>query len=159
MVNPRSRSARKTRIFPVFATLALLVSLAATPLTARAEFDVSVGSVSELSGLTAIAAGNGEGVNVRVSPALGADLLATIPDGTVVTLRIDIADTVRADGIRWWPVVVNGKNGWIAGPYLTDSGGATSESGTETSSRGAAFASGSYVRAQTDDGTSVTIRT
>ena len=158
MVNPRSRSARKTRIFPVFATLALLVSLAATPLTARAEFDVSVGSVSELSGLTAIAAGNGEGVNVRVSPALGADLLATIPDGTVVTLRIDIADTVRADGIRWWPVVVNGKNGWIAGPYLTDSGGATSESGTETSSSGAAFAIGSYVRAQTDDGTSVNIR-
>lgn len=49
VANPRMCSARKTRVFPVLATLALLVSLAATPLTTGAEFDVSVSSVNELS--------------------------------------------------------------------------------------------------------------
>ncbi|MCC6704963.1 MAG: peptidoglycan DD-metalloendopeptidase family protein [Thermomicrobiales bacterium] len=159
MANPRTRSAWKARTFPVFATLALLFSLAATPLTAGAEFDVSVGSVNDLSGLTAVAAGNGQGVNVRVNPALGADVLATIPDGTVVALRIDRADTVRAEGIRWWPVTVNGNDGWIAGPYLADSNGASPDRGTETSPGAGRFAIGSYVRANTDDGATVNIRT
>jgi murein DD-endopeptidase MepM/ murein hydrolase activator NlpD len=155
---PRMRVHRRSRAFPVLATLALLISLAATPLATSAEFDVSVGSVNDLSGLTAVASGNGQGVNVRVSPALGADLLATIPDGTVVDLRIDRADTVRAEGIRWWPVTVNGKDGWIAGPYLADSGGAASSSGTETSPGNGAVSTGSYVRASTNDGANVNIR-
>lgn len=158
VANPRMRTTRKARVFPVFATLALLVSLAATPLTTRAEFDVSVGSISELSGMTAVAAGNGEGVNVRVSPALGADVLATIPDGTVIALRIDLADTVRADGIRWWPVVVDGKEGWVAGPYLADSNGAQTSSGTRPAASSSGFAIGSYVRASTNDGVGVNIR-
>lgn len=96
---------------------------------------------------------------MRVSPSLGSDLLVTIPDGTVVALRIDLTDTVRADGIRWWPVVVNGKDGWIAGPYLSDSNGATANSGDESASSGNGFAIGSYVRAQTNDNANVNVRT
>jgi murein DD-endopeptidase MepM/ murein hydrolase activator NlpD len=159
VANPRMLSTRKARVFPVLATLALLVGLAATPLTTGAEFDVSVGSVNELSGMTAVAAGNGQGVNVRVSPSLGSDLLTTIPDGTVVALRIDLTDTVRADGIRWWPVVVNGKDGWIAGPYLSDSNGASANSGDQSASSGNGFAIGSYVRAKTNDNANVNVRT
>ncbi len=157
MATPRTRSIRKARFFPVVATVALMVSLAATPLTARAEFDVSVGSISELSGLTAVAAGSGQGVNVRISPAMDAELVTTISDGTVVALRVDMADTVRADGIRWWPVTVNGVDGWIAGPYLADSNGATAESESETSSSGT-FSAGTYVRVQTDDGQHLNVR-
>ena len=158
MATPRMRTIRKARVFPVLATLALLVSLAATPLTTRAEFDVSVGSISELSGLTAVAAGSGRGVNMRANPSMDADVVLTVSDGTVVSLRIDVEDTVRADGIRWWPVTANGKNGWIAGPYLADSNGATADSSSETTSSGSGFAIGSYVRVQTNDGQNLNLR-
>jgi murein DD-endopeptidase MepM/ murein hydrolase activator NlpD len=77
----------------------------------------------------------------------------------VVALRIDLTDTVRADGIRWWPVVVNGKDGWIAGPYLSDSNGASANSGDQSASSGNGFAIGSYVRAQTNDNANVNVRT
>ena len=157
MATPRKRMARKSTLFPVLATIALLISMAATPLTSSAEFDVSIGSVNDLSGLTAVAAGSGQGVNVRAQPAASAALVTTVSDGTVVALRIDVADTVRADGIRWWPVRVDGQDGWIAGPYLADSNGAQADSG-ETSGNGAGFAIGSYVRAQTEDGQRLHIR-
>jgi hypothetical protein len=43
-----------------------------------------------------------------------------------ISLRIDLVDTVYDDAnTRWWPVVVNGQDGWISGNYLTDSDGAT----------------------------------
>jgi murein DD-endopeptidase MepM/ murein hydrolase activator NlpD len=153
----------KTRAFSAGAAVALLLSAAAAPRlsASAAEFDVSVSSIEELSGLTAIAGGDGDGVNVRAEPSLGGDVVATVPDGTVVTLRVDVTDTVRADGLRWWPVIADGRNGWIAGPWLMESDGRATQSTSDSPSRAGfdpEFGAGSYVRAVTDDETGVNVR-
>jgi murein DD-endopeptidase MepM/ murein hydrolase activator NlpD len=59
-----------------------------------------------------------EGVNLRAAPGTGADSLASLRLDTPVELRIDETDTVWADGGRWWPVRVDGQEGWILGSYL-----------------------------------------
>lgn len=85
-------------------------------------FEISVTSVEELTGLTAVIAGAGEGVNLRATPAHDAGLLASIPDGSTVALRVDMVDTVLdGDGVtRWWPVTFDGQDGWVSGFYLSD---------------------------------------
>jgi murein DD-endopeptidase MepM/ murein hydrolase activator NlpD len=155
-----NRPGWKTRLFSTGAAIALFVSAVAAPrLSASAqEFDISVSSIDALSGLTAIAGGDGDGVNVRSEPSLSGEIVATVPDGTVVALRVDVADTVRADGLRWWPVIVNGANGWIAGPWLMDSNGQSATDGGDSPSSSAGFAAGAYVRAVTDDQTGVNVR-
>ncbi len=163
MSTARYRSDWKTRAFSAGAAVALFVSAMATPQlsASAADFDISVSSIDALSGLTAIAGGDGDGVNVRAEPSLGGDIVATVPDGTVVALRVDVADTVRADGIRWWPVMVDGKTGWIAGPWLMESDGRSAPSASDSPSRESfdpEFGAGAYVRAVTDDETGVNVR-
>ncbi len=69
---------------------------------------------------------NGQNVNVRSEPTATSEILTKAADGQVISLRIDMVDTVTdAAGTRWWPVVVNGEAGWISGYFLTDSNGAT----------------------------------
>jgi hypothetical protein len=86
-----------------------------------AQFEVSVDSIDALSGLTAVVANSDDGVNFRTDPSQDSDVIETLPDGTVVALRIDEVDTVYGDDdIRWWPVRYNGSDGWIAGLYLAD---------------------------------------
>jgi murein DD-endopeptidase MepM/ murein hydrolase activator NlpD len=151
----------KRRAFSAGAGIALILSAAAGPTWSASaqDFDISVSSVSDLSGLTAIAGGDGDGVNVRAEPGLDSDIVTTVPDGTVVDLRVDMVDTVRQDDLRWWPVSVDGVDGWIAGPWLQDSdGAASSSSGDSPSESSGEFASGSYVRAVTDDDTGVNVR-
>jgi murein DD-endopeptidase MepM/ murein hydrolase activator NlpD len=153
----------KTRAFSAGAAVALLLSAVAAPRmsASAAEFDVSVTSIEELSGLTAIAGGDGDGVNVRDEPSLGGGIVATVPDGTVVALRVDVTDTVRADGIRWWPVTVDSKNGWIAGPWLMESDGRAAQNESDSPANTGfdpEFGAGSYVRAVTDDETGVNVR-
>jgi murein DD-endopeptidase MepM/ murein hydrolase activator NlpD len=152
----------KRRAFSTGAGIALLLSAIAGPSWSASaqDFDISVDSIAELSGLTAIAGGDGDGVNVRDEPGIDSDIVTTVPDGTVVDLRVDVLDTVRKDDLRWWPVHVDGVDGWIAGPWLQDSDGAPSSSdGSDSpSDSSTAFESGSYVRAVTDDGTSVNVR-
>ena len=62
------------------------------------------------------------GLDLRAEPARDADVLASIPDGTLVDLRIDETDTVvDSDGVtRWWPVAYGGQSGWVPGQFLTD---------------------------------------
>lgn len=93
---------------------------------ATSGFDVSVSSIEELSGLTAVVAGDGDGVNLRADAAHDAEVLVSVPDGTVVALRIDMVDTVYdPDGItRWWPVNANGQDGWMSGAFLVAPGAA-----------------------------------
>ena len=76
-------------------------------------FDVSVSTTAELTGLTAVVSGSGNGLRLRSEPAHDSDVIETLLDGTSVTLRVDTTDTVRdADGTtRWWPVSVNGEDG------------------------------------------------
>lgn len=161
MSTAAQRHTWKRRAFSVGAGFALVLSAITGPSWSAGaqDFDISVNSIADLSGLTAIAGGDGDGVNVRSEPGLDSDVIATIPDGTVVDLRVDTVDTVRQDDLRWWPVEVNGESGWIAGPWLQDSGGATSsDDQSDSSDSSGEFASGTYVRAVTDDGTSVNVR-
>lgn len=153
------RHSWKRRAFSVGAGFALVLSAIGGPAWSASaqDFDISVNSTADLSGLTAIAGGDGGGVNVRSEPGLDSDIATTVPDGTVVDLRVDTVDTVRQDDLRWWPVEVDGVDGWIAGPWLQDSDGATSSSDSSSDDSGE-FASGSYVSAVTDDGTSVNVR-
>ncbi len=74
---------------------------------------------------------------------------------------IDEADTVYdEDGTRWWPVRFDGQDGWIAGFYLDDAGGASPSDGDSDApgSDAPSFGSGDYVAAETDDGTGLKIR-
>jgi hypothetical protein len=99
---------------------------ARAPLPARAQDD-------DLAGRTATIARSDDGVNLRAEPGFGGDVIGVLPDGTVVELRIDVADTVLdEDGeTRWWPVLVDGQEGWIAGYYLDEAGAADESSSDE----------------------------
>ncbi|MEJ7839750.1 MAG: SH3 domain-containing protein [Thermomicrobiales bacterium] len=90
----------------------------------------SVSDIQELSGVTAIVSGSDNGLRLRSDAAYDSEIIETLIDGTVVTLRIDAVDTVlEPDGsTRWWPVTANGNDGWVSGFYLS----ATDEAVTET---------------------------
>lgn len=61
-----------------------------------------------------------DGVLLRAEPSFGAEVMDTVPQGTVVGLRTFESDTVYdPDGVtQWWPVSNNGQDGWVAGFYL-----------------------------------------
>jgi uncharacterized protein YgiM (DUF1202 family) len=130
--------------------------------TGAQEFDVSVDSIEELSGLSAVVAHSDDGVNFRDEPGPDGEIIDTLPDGTVVGLRIDEVDTVYGDdGTRWWPVRFDGRNGWVAGFYLDDAGGASAaddDGGDASAGETLSFGSGDYVAANTDDGSGLNIR-
>ena len=83
---------------------------------------------ANLTGRTATVARSEDGVNLRTEPGFAGDIVGTLPDGTVVELRVDEVDTVLdEDGeTRWWPVRVDGQEGWVAGYYLDQGGEAAS---------------------------------
>jgi len=82
--------------------------------------EFSVVTEGQLTGLTAVIAGSGDGVNLRADSSHDASIVSTLTDGTVVDLRIDAVDTVLdPDGVtRWWPISAGGKDGWVSGFYL-----------------------------------------
>jgi biotin carboxyl carrier protein len=88
--------------------------------TVSDQFDIAADG--GLVGLTAIVHTGTGGADLMEEPAHGATPLLRLDDGTIVNLRVDMADTVYdPDGAtRWWPVEVNGQDGWISGFYLTD---------------------------------------
>jgi hypothetical protein len=102
---------------------------------------------SDSASTTAVVAHSDNGVRMRT--AAGGDVLDIFPDGTKVTLRTGVEGTVvDSAGVRWWPVVVYGENGWIAGDYLDDdptSAAATTSSSKATSADASSgeFATGS----------------
>ena len=114
----RDRTWRRTR--QRGARLLLVAGLAlATAAPARAPLAVRAQD-DDLSGRTATIARSDDGVNLREEPGFGGDVVGVLSDGTIVELRIDVADTVLdEDGeTRWWPVRVDGQDGWVAGYYL-----------------------------------------
>jgi murein DD-endopeptidase MepM/ murein hydrolase activator NlpD len=94
-------------------------------------------------------------VNVRAEPTVDSDVVAIASDGQIVTLRIASVDTVYdADGVtRWWPITIDGVDGWVSGFFLTSSADVSDPSSSATT-----FAAGSYVQANTGDGDGVNIR-
>jgi len=108
-----------------------------------------------------------DGVNVREDPGAESPTVKTLSYETVVQLRVDEADTVYTEGSRWWPVRVDGLIGWVSGKYLEptdtwtepDASADTSSVADDISSKIAGlFEAGSYVMADTDDGSGINIR-
>jgi hypothetical protein len=103
-----------------------------------------------------------EGVNLRQDPGSGSPAVKALSYQTVVELRVDEMDTVYAEGSRWWPVRIDGLIGWVAGQYLAPTETWTAPADTaaaEVPSKVADFFTpGSYVLANTDDGSGINIR-
>src|SRR5699024_10137434 len=92
----------------------------------RVPFDYT----GELDGATAQVDADGDGLTLRVEPDANADLVTSIPEGSIIDLRIADFDTVYdAAGTRWWPVTFEGQDGWVSGFYLIHPG-AESQAGT-----------------------------
>ena len=106
-----------------------------------------------------------DGVNLRQDPGSGSPAVKALSFQTVIELRVDEMDTVYAEGSRWWPVRSDGLIGWVAGQYLAPTESwvepaAPADSATaDAPSRIAGFfEAGSYVLADTDDGSGINIR-
>ncbi len=56
------------------------------------------------------------GVNMRKDPSTSAPILIKISEGKLVKIRSGDFKTV--EGITWWPVSFEGKDGWVASNYL-----------------------------------------
>jgi murein DD-endopeptidase MepM/ murein hydrolase activator NlpD len=153
----------------LLAATLLASSLGVASSVGAEELDISAESVDALSGLTAVVAHSDDGVNLRAEPGLGADVLATLPDGTVVELRVDETDTVVDDDARWWPVRHDGEDGWIAGFYLEasddaptassdDADSSSSDDGEASGLATPEFEQGDYVEVDTDDDSGLSMR-
>jgi len=124
----------------IFPSLQIAVADGPTPTPesgSETGLTISVDTVEQLTGLTAIVVGSGGNVDLRAEPTDDSESLATIVDGTTINLRVDVIDTVYDSfGVRWWPVVHDGAEGWIAGMFLAQ---ATTADGDIVSSRLVAF--------------------
>jgi uncharacterized protein YraI len=107
-----------------------------------------------------------DGVNLRQDPGSSSPAVKTLAYQTVVDLRVDEVDTVYSEGSRWWPVEIDGLVGWVSGQYLapaestwTEPEMTADEAVAEAPSKVADwFEAGSYVLADTDDGSGLNIR-
>jgi hypothetical protein len=107
-----------------------------------------------------------DGVNLRQDPGSSSPAVKTLSFQTIVGLRVDEVDTVYTEGSRWWPVQIDGLVGWVAGQYLAPAESAWTEPEavadgmvSEVPSKVAdLFEAGSYVLADTDDGSGLNIR-
>jgi murein DD-endopeptidase MepM/ murein hydrolase activator NlpD len=88
--------------------------------TAPDQFDIAADG--GLVGLTAVVQTGTGGADLLADPGHDAEVLQDLADGTMVNLRVDVADTVYDDdgATRWWPVEVGGQEGWISGFFLVD---------------------------------------
>ena len=83
-------------------------------------------------------------LNVRVSPSISAGVLDVYEFGTEATVT---GDAVTADGIIWFPV---DNLGWVAGQYLADGGGGTTDPGDGGGDSSGEFVYGNVVLVNTD---------
>ena len=117
---------------------------------------------ASLVGATARIAGAGESVNLRSQPTVNSELVTSLSDQTIVSLRIDELDTVVDGDTRWWPVSVNGMTGWVSGFFLEADDGtttpSTSTTTTTTGNQGSKFAAGQYATTYTGVGDGVNLR-
>ena len=153
---------RRTRPFLIRGALAAILaggSFSGTILGATAKTRTGSGDAAPSS---VVVAHSGNGVRMRT--AAGGDVLDIFPDGTAVELRSGVDGTVvDSSGVRWWPVVVYGENGWIAGDFLDDGSGSndsssSADSSDSTDSSSGAFTKDDRVQVRTDDGGGLAMR-
>ena len=95
--------------------------LAAVLLYASSSADPVEAAGPLAAGDQAVISADGDGLNLRQTPALDGVILAfAVPDGTVVTAR---GEQYMADGICWEAVTHDGQPGWMAAEYLVPVGG------------------------------------
>ena len=127
----------------------------------------AVGGEDQLVGGEVARVDDPDGVNLRAEPTAASEALRSVRYGDLVDLRIDVLDTVYAEGTRWWPVGIDGAEGWVSGDYL-----APADAGTEPAPEAAdgsepaavnaeaisAFVANAYVQVLTDDGGGLNMR-
>lgn len=114
----------------------------------RVPFDFTSDTAERIAEVNA----DGDGLTVRAEPDGGAEVVSTLQDGAIVDLRIDSVDTVYdSAGTRWWPVTVDGVDGWVSGFYLITPG----TSGQATASAPASSTEAAPQQAATGDYTYV----
>lgn len=124
---------------------------AARSAVSRVAYDYTGSMVAEVSA-------DGDGLVLRAGPDRDSDEVATIPDGALVDLRIDVADTVYdAAGTRWWPVAYEGQEGWVSGFYLIEPG-TEAPAGEPERTPDVLFAAGDTVRVKTPSGRGLVVR-
>jgi murein DD-endopeptidase MepM/ murein hydrolase activator NlpD len=123
-----------------------------------------------------------EGVHLRATAGSAAESLRSLSFDTVVEMRTNEADTTWVDGARWWPVRIDGLDGWIIGTYLApiedvaqaaptlpDAAAppaapdladvpTAQDAAADLSAFDTVFGPGTYVAAVTDDGSGLNIR-
>lgn len=126
------------------------------PVVSRTAYDFVGSMVAEVSA-------DGDGLVLRAEPDGDSGEVTTIPDGALVDLRIDVADTVYdAAGTRWWPVTYEGQDGWVSGFYLIDPGAeapSAEPAGEPAEESVATFGAGDLVRVKTPSGRGLVVRT
>ena len=123
----RGRATTRARRRALAVALALAVAGAAVAPVAPGP-----ANVARAQGGTGIIAHSSKGVLLRAEPDFGAEVLATVAEGTAVGLRTDMSDTVYdPDGVtQWWPVRAGDDDGWVAGNTML--GNRTNQSLKET---------------------------
>ncbi|MCY4639523.1 MAG: SH3 domain-containing protein [Chloroflexi bacterium] len=104
---PAAGAPRRLLMLPLLLAAAL-GALAVPPLPTAASGPLEAGQRATVSA-------DGDGLNLRAEPAIAADILDRIPDGTLVTA---LGEQRRADGYDWERVEVGGLSGWMAADYL-----------------------------------------
>jgi hypothetical protein len=67
------------------------------------------------AGQQAVVTGTGDCLNVRAEPSTGGDIIACVPDGTVLTI---VEGPRLAGGRSWWRARAPVAEGWVAEEYL-----------------------------------------
>ncbi len=97
----------RTRLV-AFSLVLLAVTLLVAP--AAAANDLVSGTIGQVTGT------NGDGVNVRSEPGLGASRVGGLPEG--VRVRLVDGPQSAADGSVWYKVQADGIEGWVVADYL-----------------------------------------
>ena len=120
------RARRCSRRFGLAAVgVALAVLLLALP--ASADLALAPGTAAQ------VAWTNGEGINLRSAPGGDSDIIASLPDGALLTIQGD--SVTLDDGSSWYAVSADTEtgalNGWVNADYLTGDGSAAADAAVE----------------------------
>ncbi len=91
----------------------------ATTTSTKAGTPTSAGGTLASGASVVVGNTGGSGVNMRDAASTSGKIVATLADGTALTIT---GDSVSANGYTWWPVKTSdGKSGYIVADYLKPS--------------------------------------